>query len=636
MIEVIFLIFFFTISLFFGDSFLILFGFKKPKLLRLSAGLLLGASFISLVIFYATYLFPFSRLLILAFLAIFLGLAFIIRSRSQILFSLKNINFNRENWLTLFFLSFWTILFISLWSKILVIEKDGWFSSCTNCWGDWSAHLTYTTSFAFANNFPPQLPIYVGESFHYPFLNDFLSAILVNLGTNLPSALLLPGFVFSLCLVVILSSLGRQLTGKISVGMLTVYLFLFNGGLGFWWFFKDIEKQGFWQILTNLPKEYTHLGDFNIQWINVITSQLIPQRGFLLGFPLSVIGYYLFWRFWQERQVNFLRLSALLAILLPLIQVHSFIAVNLVAGFLFIFAVIYRKDKVLVIKNWANYFLPVLFLGATQTLYFYGSLLGKSDFSHWHLGWMVKGFWPQWPAFWLLNLGLILPLSLIGFLLAPKKIKAFAIPFWLLFILANFWQFQPWDWDNTKIFLHWYLLVAIFAAVTIDFILRSRWWLIKLLGLIVFVLSIFSGSLDVARLFEYSAHKFQFWSKQQLSLAEWIKSQTKSRAVYLTSDNHSHWLPALTGRQIVMGYQGWLWTYGINYQERENDIKKIFSGGSEAGNLLKKYQINYVVIGPDERQEKKWSLNENFFEKNFSLVLSEKDYKIFQTSAPSF
>ena len=73
-----------------------------------------------------------------------------------------------------------------------------------------------------------------------------------------------------------------------------------------------------------------------------------------------------------------------------------------------------------------------------------------------------------------------------------------------------------------------------------------------------------------------------------------------------------------------MGYPGWLWSYGIDYSQRQNDIDKIYQG-----NFGETYGADYLVIGPDERQQ--WpNLNEAYFKANFPLVLETGEYQVFK------
>jgi uncharacterized membrane protein len=58
----------------------------------------------------------------------------------------------------------------------------------------------------------------------------------------------------------------------------------------------------------------------------------------------------------------------------------------------------------------------------------------------------------------------------------------------------------------------------------------------------------------------------------------------------------------LTGRPIVMGYGGWLWTYGIRYLAVKRDVVSIYAGEAQAEELLKKHHVQYIYVGPQEAE----------------------------------
>lgn len=528
----------------------------------------------------------------------------------------------KESFKKILFFLFFVFLFLNIWSKALVWENGGLYSSCRNCFGDWSAHITYITSFVYGENFPPQLPILSGHRFSYPFLADFLSALFIKLGLSLTASIIFPGFILSLSLVLLLYAFGKNLTRKINVGILTAFLFLFNGGLGFWWFLKDIRKTGIVEILKNLPREYTHLD--NIEWINIITSQLLPQRGLLLGLLLSVFIYLSLWRTFDKNPKKHLLLAGFIASFLPLIHFHCFAAACFVAGWLAIYQLISKKGKLKVFKDWLWFFLPILSFGLPQVSYFYAEVFQNQSFLRWQPGWMAEG---NVLLFWFKNLGLVLPLAFLGFLKGRKKLKIFSLPFWALFFLANLFVFQPWEWDNMKIFIHWYIVASVLAVIAIVYLLENRKIFYKILGILLFGLSILSGALDVARLMQYKNHKFLFWGDQQFKLAKWIRQNTNPASVFLTAGSHNHFLPALTGRKIVLGYEGWLWTYGLEYNQRKKDIAQIFKTADKT--LLGKYNIDYIFIGSDEKRQ---GANEKSFEENFETILDEGGNKIYKVT----
>ncbi|MEA3355247.1 MAG: hypothetical protein U9Q63_02050, partial [Patescibacteria group bacterium] len=262
----------------------------------------------------------------------------------------------------------------------------------------------------------------------------------------------------------------------------------------------------------------------------------------------------------------------------------------------------------------------------SQVLFFYKGPLSKKGFIRFQPGWMAEGniLW-----FWIKNLGMSLGLALIGLQSASKKLVKFSLPFWALFLIANLWIFQPWEWDNTKILTHWYLMISVLGSLTIIKLLSHKKKIFKILAMVGFIISIWSGFLDTIRLTQYKNVKIRFFNNQELKLVEWVKSNTKKESRFLTADNHDHWLPVLTGRKILLGFKGWLWTYGIDYSYQEKAVNQMFKGDQETKNLLKKWGVNYVVIGPKERIKK---INEKFYESNFKKVYELGDTKIFEIS----
>src|SRR4029453_9803411 len=72
-----------------------------------------------------------------------------------------------------------------------------------------------------------------------------------------------------------------------------------------------------------------------------------------------------------------------------------------------------------------------------------------------------------WLWFWLKNLGLMLPLAVLGLFgpgLFARESRRFLFALMPAFVVANLFIFQPWDWDNTKILTFWYLGISILCA----------------------------------------------------------------------------------------------------------------------------------------------------------------------------
>jgi uncharacterized membrane protein len=80
-----------------------------------------------------------------------------------------------------------------------------------------------------------------------------------------------------------------------------------------------------------------------------------------------------------------------------------------------------------------------------------------------------------------------------------------------------------------------------------------------------------------------------------------------------------------------MGYPGHIWTHGLDYIEREEEIRRIYAGGSPAPALMSRYGVDYVVVSPLERQQ--MPVNDNFFER-FERVGETGEYRLYKIKRP--
>ena len=85
----------------------------------------------------------------------------------------------------------------------------------------------------------------------------------------------------------------------------------------------------------------------------------------------------------------------------------------------------------------------------------------------------------------------------------------------------------------------------------------------------------------------------------------------------------------MSGRQSLMRYSGHLSSHGIDYGPREADVKQIYQGGGVADILLRKYNIEYVLISPEERNVLK--ANEEFFKK-YPVVAEAGLYRVYKVN----
>ena len=78
-----------------------------------------------------------------------------------------------------------------------------------------------------------------------------------------------------------------------------------------------------------------------------------------------------------------------------------------------------------------------------------------------------------------------------------------------------------------------------------------------------------------------------------------------------------------------MRYSGHLSSYGIDYEPRETEVKRIYEGTALADSLLQKNNIEYVIISPEEMSN--LDVQEEFFYK-FPIIAEVGQYKVFKVN----
>ena len=114
--------------------------------------------------------------------------------------------------------------------------------------------------------------------------------------------------------------------------------------------------------------------------------------------------------------------------------------------------------------------------------------------------------------------------------------------------------------------------------------------------------------------------------RSQIFASSSATSGAEPRALFLNAPIYNSPV-GLSGRRSLMRYSGHLASYGIDYEEREQDVKTIYGGSALADSLLQKYNIEYVFIGPDERNE--FKAREDFF-RRFPVVAEEGQYRVYK------
>ncbi len=508
----------------------------------------------------------------------------------------------------------------------LYTDGNGNVWGISNTWADYAFHAGIINSFALRDNFPPIYPNLEGAQMRYPFIVDFLSAIFVKGGVSLINSMVIPNLLLLFCLVVLVFAFLKRFTNSRELAALAMLLFFLNGNLGFVQFFNDYgsapDKAAF---LAKLPKAYSYLSApaDNLQFMNLSYSIFIPQRAALMGFPVVMLVLILLLRIQRNEAWRWeYFLAGVLAGLLPLIHASSFAIAAIACCWIFLITIVKKRR---IDNKWLLFALPFILLAVPQ-LIFINEQGRTPDFLGLQVGWMSKaGDYGDFIRFWINNVGVILILGMLGLVLLRREQIAFMLPFLALFAAANLIRFQPWEWDNMKVFLYWFLFNCIAAAYFVKAIYEgasafpneskyqsqygrnaSRFFGAAVVFLVLFFCT-FSGLLTFAY---WNTSGAMLWSVEDQKVAKFISENTMKDAVFLTAGKHNHIAYTLAGRQILAGYDGHLWSHGLDYSEQASDARQIYATADS--NLIEKWGIDYVYIGPQEVNEE-WHANVNAF-----------------------
>jgi len=528
----------------------------------------------------------------------------------------------------------WTVHFLH---QAYVYTPGGLFAGYVNIWGDWAAHLSFAGSFAYGHNFPPEYPIDPGHRLGYPFMVDFFAAGLVPLGSPLTSALVMTTGLLGLAFPAVLYLAAHRFAGGRAAAGIAVFVFLLSGGLGFYFLLGDIQHSGL-AALVHLPREYTLNRELNFQWLNPVLAYLVPQRSTLFGFSLTLILLVILWLAARSgagwRPYLF---AGVVAGVMPLYHVHAYGTVVAVSFFWALFSLR---------RQWLAFFIPALVIGVPILWWMWPpanlsmcgdgiSLRGYCLELGWlsYLDWQKDGalwFGRDFLWFWIKNTSAFIPLLVMAYIVRSWFQTGFVTwfaPMWLWFLVPNIIVLQPWDWDNTKFFIFWALLGSIVVGGVLSRMFQ-RGPGSKFLATALLAVLVLGGALDLARASDYSVSAVQLTDARGLEVAEWVRLHTSPTSVFVVAPEHNSPIPTLAGRRELIGYPGWLWTYGLpDYVQKGDDDKRILAGDPAAPELVKKYGISYVMIGP---QEIPLGASRAYWDEHGTLVYDNGEYAVYK------
>jgi hypothetical protein len=458
----------------------------------------------------------------------------------------------------------------SLRAFLWLVYADGnvWKVLSPNNLGDLSLHWSFIRYLASTHHWWPASPILEGDPLRYPFGSDLFNALLLRSGVPLPQGL-------------IACALGSAILTGYALwrwgSAMAVAALIFNGGVA-----------GLAVLAGNDP-------DSHCEWKNLFLTLFVTQRGFLFALPAGLL-LLCDWRRWirQPEAPGLIPVPVAVLFLcaIPLFSVHTALFLwEMMAGILLLNFPVRPRMLRLILIAW-----PLM--AVTGWLVTSGagghSAVGSIG---WAPGWMSDGK----IGFWFWNFGilpLLAPLLLVFALMGrgePEDLP-FVLVSLIVFAACLLIRFAPWPWDNTKLML-WCWLALI----------PSLWKLVVRpcpvpLRILLLMLLFGSGAVSLALGLD-GRHGYEIADRAAMEDAERLLRDEPADAVIACSPEYNHPV-LLSGHRAVCGYEGHLWSHGLDYRGRWDLLDSVMKG--EPGWREKARLLGVSKIYWSEIEAKRW------------------------------
>lgn len=386
----------------------------------------------------------------------------------------------------------------------------------------------------------------------------------------------------------------------------------------------------------------------NQQWYTPLFAWWLPQRSLLYGFAGALVVLTLVMTAVRStgRRWGAFVIAGLLLGLMPLIHIHTLIAMAIV---LFVLALCWRRREWLALAA-----VTALVSGPRLVALLagpHGTTGSGNLFPTVEPGWMYLGGGGNRPAldagslagavggfaralaspaywgFWVANTGVALPVCVVVLLAAlaarfrgrigdagrrviaifPSDLLRVCLALLAVFAVANVVVFQSWDWDNTKLLAYWYLGAALLVGNLV-----MRWWRPRWRGIAAATMAttaLLTGVLVLVRLLAWTPPSdavggpYAVATADEIRVATAVERATAPNAVFLTEGRPNDPVLTVAGRTSLLGYYGWLWSYGTDFGTRYDDVRTMLEGCDATPRaqcpvfpLLRRYAVDYVEI----------------------------------------
>ncbi len=558
------------------------------------------------------------------------------------------IRVNHKSICTALILAVFTLINISLVYRTFYIDSASNIHSTYEGYGDIPLHLTQISKFAFSQNFDLVDPIYYGSNLQYPFLFNFLRGILLSWTNSWTFSVLWPLFLIIIANTILVYLIYSKILKNSWLAIISMFVFFL--GSGFNWIYSTFFNYNFssFRLDMNYPLQ-------NIDFAAPIIT-MINQHTFYFGLFLFLLATYLTIKLFESKKLSYILFAILTVCIIPISHTHSFVAIGILLISFVISGLLFKEI------NFSKKIFMVGFVGAIIAIpqMFY-LLVGKSigNFTMFRLGWMIKEgigavnfsngalrsiFSLSFINFLWINLGLIFPLFIFGLVILfvylrknfPNKdknedmffISSFTLSGFIIFILVQLVQFQPWDFDNNKLLVYFLFFAAPLMVWALKYSLRNYNKVFVTILISISILITLSGIFDIYYRLKISKQDLPVvFNAEDIKLADYIRKNIDENVLILTGTSHKNPIDSLAGMKVLLGYEGWLWTRGIDYSKRQKEISNFFKIPTRENSLFRDYPIGYILY--DESVKVQFGANSASLDKLFDRVYQSGEYILY-------
>lgn len=428
---------------------------------------------------------------------------------------------------------------------------------------DFGFHASMVSGLVQGGEVPMENPLFAGTALRYYYLPQVFMAALDVGGLDLPWAMAVSFALWNAALVTGIFLLARQWFSRKAVAYLAVFLFLMNGSFAFLPYLETHDVVGNLGAFLQDPGFLSDYRSTGFPFENNLVAQLFFTRSFPLGFGILVLLLYGLKEKWDSRK------TGVLAGILPLVHLPSFVLWVL-------FAVTYAAffDRK---RHWLTHAMVALPLAAPGLWFLLES--GATQSIRWHAGWMAPDATP-WGmlVFWAGNIGLFLVLAAYAWPKQKTVVQHVFLAGIPAFVLGNAILVAPNPWDNIKLFLLFFLALALLAAEGLAALWQKGMAWKAAAVILVFFMTL-TGLLHAETVLAHASD--EMYPANDWKACQWAKENLSTRALLLTDGTHTC-ASAIQGFQVFLGPLEWIENHGIAYENQLAENNAMLAGDCQA------------------------------------------------------